>query len=60
MGIGAADNPGFLAKRAWESGEILEAVMYDEEKRPQGKGLARHHLGGKGPWKVDDCHTGGG
>ena len=37
--IGAADNPGFLAKRAWESGEILEAVMYDEEKRPQGKGL---------------------
>ena len=39
MGIGAADNPGFLAKRAWESGEILEAVMYDEEKRPQGKGL---------------------
>ena len=39
--IGSVENPGFAAKRDWESGEYFESTMYDSTRAPQGKGLWR-------------------
>ena len=37
--ISSTENPGFAAKRHWESGEIFECHVYDGARRPQGKAL---------------------
>ena len=39
--IDAGDTPGFMAKRTWSRGEILERRMYDADKQEQGKALWR-------------------
>ena len=37
--MSAAENPGFMAARAWLQGEIIEAETYDNTKAQQGKTL---------------------
>ena len=37
--VSAADNAGFMAARIWREGEIIEAVVYDNQMGDQGRTL---------------------
>lgn len=63
--IGSGENPGFAAKRDWESGEYFECQMYDSGRAAQGKALWRVIMVGErthGLWltatliAVEDAH----
>lgn len=37
--VNASENAGFMAARKWRAGEIVEAVVYDNSQKEQGKTL---------------------
>ena len=57
--IDAGDTPGFMAKRTWSRGEILERRMYDADKQEQRKALWRVIRPGHRSWPLDGSFLGG-